>query len=1365
MRTTQATRRVLAEIMATLGALILLIAGLPSVNAAEAGDAVLPLTPSVQVGSATWLSVSSPFSGDANRDSYTIFDYSTASNGPWSPCNGLLALAGEVALRTCVISDLSANTDYWVRVTFVDPDGVSGANPQIVGPTHTDATAVAATSAGTATATVGDTAILVSVPISGDANKNSNLASVDIGASASGPWTPRCATAVPDFGPKLCRLGGLTQDTDYWVRVSVADPDGVSGTNPQILGPVRYTGNTDLAVGKAISTDTGWGCCASPAQLVDGRTQDSAFSHGFAWTGGLSSWGGGSPGVKQATIDLGSVQTVARLDAWMHQNNAVPLSWKVRVSSDGINFNEVFSTSAPRCRTASESGFNVDWSRAGCGHSARFAPVQTRYVRYMFDDTTMFDNMHGWAVELEVFGPLVAQWAQLAPTGTPASARGFFRSSSSYDAANDRLIFFSGDDTLTPPFATDAWVLANASGASGTPSWLHLAPSNSPPTGRQDGTMVYDPVSNRLIVHGGCSATCSPALSDTWALSNANGLSGTPAWIQLPSAPIARNGGVATYDSVNNRMIIFGGLTGFNFTERNDVWVLADANGIGSPAWTQLAPTGTPPAPRTDASGIYDSVANTLTIFGGTTSNFNDTATNDVWVLSHANGLGGTPAWTQLAPLGPLPTARHGHSASYDPSGNRMIVFGGSSGNNFYNDVWVLTAANGASGTPQWIQIGAADGPPLGRFGHLAGYAPGTNRLFVTMGANYQINGLLIGDVWSLANANGLNSQPVPYSVSGTARDSGGLPLAGVGIADDAGHSTTSDSSGAYSLDLPAGSYALSASKTGYTCSPAPITISVPPSKSGQDFSCTAVPTPRYSIAGTVRDSANNPLGGVTVTDGAGHTATSNASGLYTIDQLLAGGYTFSASKANYHCTPPARAISMPPNLTGQDFTCAMDGTPWTFMIYMDGDNNLNSAMQRAIRAIEAQPANPNVKIVVLHDGPQNNDTERLLIQPGGNYALNVNKWSLGERNMGDPQTLIDFITWSHDHYPAEHYYLSIADHGRGTSGVAWDESSNSDYLTTAETRAALSAATNAGAWKIDVLHFDTCLMAMIEDAYDLKDFVNYYVANENLGWSVFAYDRYAQATSAAARASTEAATVAAHVSAATTAQQLASSIAEAYFNHPALQGYPRNISVLDLSKALALRQAVDGLADALSANMGSVKNIVLNTRSATQKFDSRDYYRITNDDEYLDLYDLAARLKSNVPNSAVQSAAQSVMSAISNGLVVAEHHQSGFWSNGVGETFWDLSGSHGVSIYFPPRSGSLDYSRYSSHQLFRFTAESSWDEFLANYFGAVGLPPDEEIEPGVPPLLSPRYKVYLPLIVLNVTPCPIGACTSLPVD
>ena len=50
---------------------------------------------------------------------------------------------------------------------------------------------------------------------------------------------------------------------------------------------------------------------------------------------------------------------------------------------------------------------------------------------------------------------------------------------------------------------------------------------------------------------------------------------------------------------------------------------------------------------------------------------------SDVWVLTNANGLTGTPRWIRLLPAGPGPSPRFYHSAVYEPGTNRLVVFGG----------------------------------------------------------------------------------------------------------------------------------------------------------------------------------------------------------------------------------------------------------------------------------------------------------------------------------------------------------------------------------------------------------------------------------------------------------------------------------------------------------------------------------------------------------------------------------------------------------------------------------------------------------------------------------------------------------------
>jgi len=75
-------------------------------------------------------------------------------------------------------------------------------------------------------------------------------------------------------------------------------------------------------------------------------------------------------------------------------------------------------------------------------------------------------------------------------------------------------------------------------------------------------------------------------------------------------------------------MVIFGGYDGTNVY--NDVWELTlPASGDGT--WTQLSPTGYPPSKRRSISAAYDSVNDRMIIFGGRDINY---FFGDTWALS-----------------------------------------------------------------------------------------------------------------------------------------------------------------------------------------------------------------------------------------------------------------------------------------------------------------------------------------------------------------------------------------------------------------------------------------------------------------------------------------------------------------------------------------------------------------------------------------------------------------------------------------------------------------------------------------------------------------------------------------------------------
>ena len=93
----------------------------------------------------------------------------------------------------------------------------------------------------------------------------------------------------------------------------------------------------------------------------------------------------------------------------------------------------------------------------------------------------------------------------------------------------------------------------------------------------------------------------------------------------------------------------------------------------------------------------------------------------------------------------------------------------------------------------------------------------------------------------------------------------------------------------------------------------------------------TGGPGPTYSISGQVTNADGNPISDVTLSDNAGHTATTDSNGNYTISGLSAGTYTLTPSKIGYTFSPASHTVSVPPSATGQDFT-GYDKPPIVFV-------------------------------------------------------------------------------------------------------------------------------------------------------------------------------------------------------------------------------------------------------------------------------------------------------------------------------------------------------------------------------------------------------------------------------------------------
>src|SRR5262245_38113277 len=303
---------------------------------------------------------------------------------------------------------------------------------------------------------------------------------------------------------------------------------------------------------------------------------------------------------------------------------------------------------------------------------------------------------------LLTFGLILASALTLAPspslavdgTWTPFDPGSLMSHTFTLDPAGSRAILFGGWDGRifdNSSVHNDTWSLD----LSGAPTWHRMLPSSTLPTARMEHVMVLDPTRNRMIVFGGKSTNAY--FNDLWALD----LTGTGAWSPLaadgtPPAPMETRG---IYDPLRDRVIFFGGYR--PSSPINELWQLTLS---GTPTWSMLAANNAPPPARVAHTMIYDPMGDRVIVFGG---KGNVAYLNDVWQLS----LGGTPTWTHLLPSGTPPDGRYGHNAIFDSQRLRMIVFGGfNDGTGFmFNDVWALDLMS-----LTWSQLSIDGTLPLG---------------------------------------------------------------------------------------------------------------------------------------------------------------------------------------------------------------------------------------------------------------------------------------------------------------------------------------------------------------------------------------------------------------------------------------------------------------------------------------------------------------------------------------------------------------------------------------------------------------------------------------------------------------------------
>jgi hypothetical protein len=431
-------------------------------------------------------------------------------------------------------------------------------------------------------------------------------------------------------------------------------------------------------------------------------------------------------------------------------------------------------------------------------------------------------------------------------------------------------------------------------------------------------------------------------------------------------------------------------------------------------------------------------------------------------------------------------------------------------------------------------------------------------------------------------------------------------------------------------------------------------------------------------------------------------------------------------------------------------------GQKWLVMLYQDADDEvLEQDIFLDLNEAERVGSTDRVTIVAQldryqgafqGDGNWSSAKRYLVTQDDDLNAIHSQVLDdLGEANMAEGSSLVDFVTWAVESYPADRYVLILSDHGMGWPG-GWSDpapastdssraplasSMNGNFLFLAEIDQALTDIREvSGIDKFDIIGMDACLMSQMEVYAALQPHAHIGLASEevepSLGW---AYTGFLQALvddpdMSSATLATE--VVSSYVD---QDQRIVDTQARQEFLR---QGSPMGgfFSASSVSASQLAEQInrtvtltavdLDTLPDLIMqfnkfayALQDEDQSVVASARNYAQAYTSVFGKQAAN--SYIDLGNFAQLIARQAENVPTAQAANTLLQAL-DGAIIAEKHGS------------SKPGSMGIAIYFP--NSTLYSSPYTGPQSYnllaeRFVKASLWDDFLAYHYSDRGFSED----------------------------------------
>jgi hypothetical protein len=441
----------------------------------------------------------------------------------------------------------------------------------------------------------------------------------------------------------------------------------------------------------------------------------------------------------------------------------------------------------------------------------------------------------------------------------------------------------------------------------------------------------------------------------------------------------------------------------------------------------------------------------------------------------------------------------------------------------------------------------------------------------------------------------------------------------------------------------------------------------------------------------------------------------------------------------------------------------AVPGQNWTVMIYQDADDKiLEKDIYIDLNEAELIGSSERVNVVAQIDryrggyrGDGDWTTAKRFYLTADNNLEQIRSqelMDLGEVNMGEKETLVDFASWAIENYPAEKYVLIMSDHGLGWPGGWTDKDPRTGIPGSVPLAQRIGPAmylmdldgalgeirAQTGIDAFEVVGLDACLMGHMEVFTALTPHARYAVASQevepSVGWAYAAFLNELVQNPDMGGDELSRIIVESYIEG---DQRIQNAQARADFAGRGIFSPSAEQVVAQLEQGVTLSAAdlskMPDLVEDLNEYAYSLQNVdqrrVAHARNYAQPFTNIFGGRVP--PSYIDLAHFAALLERESGNVEIQDSTRNLIQAIQT-VVIAE--KSGR----------KKPGANGISIYFPssqlygnPAAGPQSYVRVSE----RFSGVTAWDEFLNFHYtgrpfeveaGALSVPDRAVSAPGL---------------------------------